>query len=714
MKIQFQTVLVMLFAVAFTPQIRAAQPARYDWAEEIRTLSRPELLPRYRTGCIVEGISSFDPTGGNDDGFSGRYSYIRKENGKLVLADLKGPGVINRIFTPTPTCDTISFYFDGESIPRISLPFEDLFSGKIFPFAEPVCDNEIGGFFCYLPIPYEKSCKIVFSGEKILFHQIQYRNLPGYSVKSFDINDIPTDALDEIRRVWAVPAVPANARVASSQAMLKPGEEIVLYRNNRPGRILGFEIDGGTSFEGPNKDVILSARWDDDQTEAIYAPLQDFFGYAYGKPAMSSILVGNRDGVNYCYMPCPYDRKAEIRLTYKQRKGAKQEPIRIDSKIYYSDQKRDATAEGKFYTVWNREIDPPKGRYYPFAELKGKGHYVGNVHQAQGLIPGMTLFFEGDDSIRVDGVMRIHGTGSEDFYNGGWYAVMDRWDRGMNLPLHGALDYSLPMARTGGYRLCLSDKMSFEHDFYIGIEHGPERNEYPVDYTSVAFYYCDRAPLRHKEPTEKLRTVYQPDKHTFYPQLMDFNLARGLKVSLDDYVRTEVTEHSGKIRINLSEIPEGSYRIYLTYLEKSTGADFRLWQRQNPVTEWKSSRGSEAVHKKSYLGKIHITPQTASLTIEVRENGGAGTFDFECLYLEKDSTPDAIIEQHVQIRSSETIHRKPERNPLPAEIQPITVKRHHPTDIEIRAGVSNRITIPPTERIDSGITTAIAGHQNGC
>lgn len=53
---------------------------------------------------------------------------------------------------------------------------------------------------------------------------------------------------------------------------------------------------------------------------------------------MSSILVGNRDGVNYCYMPCPYDRKAEIRLTYKQRKGAKQEPIRIDSKIYYSDQ----------------------------------------------------------------------------------------------------------------------------------------------------------------------------------------------------------------------------------------------------------------------------------------------------------------------------------------------------------------------------------------
>lgn len=632
-------ILTALFAVVFAPQHTTAQPSHYDWAEEIRAMSRPELLPRYRTGCIVEGISSYDPTGGNDDGFSGRYSYIRKENGKLVLADLKGPGVINRIHTPTPTRDTISFYFDGESTPRISLPFEDLFSGKSYPFVEPVCGNEIGGFFCYLPIPYKRSCKIVFSGEKIMFHQIQYRTLPEYSVQSFDMKHFPEDALREIRHTWVAPAVPANARVADGRATLEPGKEVILYRNTRPGRILGFEIDGGHSFEGLEKDVILSVRWDDDKTEAIYAPLQDFFGYAYGKPAMGSFLIGSKEGVNYCYMPCPYDRKAEIKLIYKLRKGTKQKPIQVSSRIYYNDQKRDRVTEGKFYTTWNREIDPPKGHHYPFADLKGKGHYVGNVHLAQGLVPGMTLFFEGDDSIRVDGKMRIHGTGSEDFYNGGWYAVMDRWDRGINLPLHGALDYSLPMARTGGYRLCISDKMSFENDFYIGIEHGPEKNEYPVDYTSVAYYYCDHAPLQRKEPIEKLRTVYMPDKHIFYPQLMNFNLARGLKISLDDYVRTEVIEQSGKVRIDLSEIPEGYYRIYLTYIEKSTGADFRLWQRQKPITEWRSSRGPETVQKKCPLGAIYLTPQTASLTIEVRENEGARTFDFECLYIEKEEVP---------------------------------------------------------------------------
>ncbi|MFN8581494.1 MAG: hypothetical protein U0163_11025 [Gemmatimonadaceae bacterium] len=52
---------------------------------------------------------------GNDDGFTGQYSFIRKDPRGLVLADLKGPGVLYRFHTPTPTADTLEFYFDGES-----------------------------------------------------------------------------------------------------------------------------------------------------------------------------------------------------------------------------------------------------------------------------------------------------------------------------------------------------------------------------------------------------------------------------------------------------------------------------------------------------------------------------------------------------------------------------------------------------------------------
>ena len=38
--------------------------------------------------------------------------------------------------------------------------------------------------------------------------------------------------------------------------------------------------------------------------------------------------------------------------------------------------------------------------------------------QSQGLNPGMTFFFEGDDSTVADGQLSIHETGSEDFLTG--------------------------------------------------------------------------------------------------------------------------------------------------------------------------------------------------------------------------------------------------------------------------------------------------------
>ena len=55
---------------------------------ELRNLLDVDRLPQYRDG-IVEQISSYDPTGGNEDGFAGKYSFIRKENGRdLVMTDV--------------------------------------------------------------------------------------------------------------------------------------------------------------------------------------------------------------------------------------------------------------------------------------------------------------------------------------------------------------------------------------------------------------------------------------------------------------------------------------------------------------------------------------------------------------------------------------------------------------------------------------------------
>ncbi len=636
----------LLVSILFLTFFQAnSQTDIYRWADEVELLKRLDLLPTYRNNQLIEQISSWDRTGGNDDGFSGKYSYIRKENGHLVLAEFEGPGVLNRFWTPTPTEDTLYFYFDGEKTPRLRIKFSDLFSGDVYPFTKPVVGNELGGYYSYIPIPFSKSLKIVFEGENIMFHQIQYRQMPGVKVESWTgkYNEKEKQLLSEVNAIWAdisptvnsyTSGISSDVKTQEKTFVIQPGEEVTFFDTDLGGRIVGFDIDGGTSFEGLYKDIILSAKWDNEEVEAIYSPIADYFGYSFGNPAMRSILIGRYGTINYSYLPMPYDRSAEMKLIYKKREGANQSPITITSKVYFNNNSRIVKNEGKLYTIWRREV-PEIGEFYTYLDIKGKGHYVGTVNQAQGLRPGMTLFWEGDDTTYVDGKMRIHGTGSEDYYNGGWYALLDRWDRGISMPIHGALDYSLPMARTGAYRFFLSDKMPFEKEIYHGIEHGEVGNNFPVDYSSVAFFYGSEPLKERLEPIEELREVYLPKRHTYYPQLMEITLERGIEVIFGRGLAIS-SFGKGAVRIKLNDVPEGKYRVFLNHHETPKGADFQIWQRQERLTEWISTKSDVDSYKENvYVGDIQLTPQTNSITVHVRNNGDSNLFELTLITLER-------------------------------------------------------------------------------
>lgn len=640
------SVRFLLVTILFFTLFQAkSQSDIYRWADEVEQLKRVDQLPMYRHNQLIEQESSWDRTHGNDDGFSGKYSYTRKEDGHLVLAEFEGPGVLNRFWTPTPTEDTLAFYFDGENTPRLRIKFMDLFSGEVYPFTKPVVGNEIGGYYSYIPIPFNKSLKIVFEGDHIMFHQILYRHMPGVNVESWTghFNERDKQLLSEVNVLWSdisptvsnyTSGISSDIKSQEKTFLIQPGEEVTFFESAQGGRIVGFDIDGGTSFEGLNKDVILSAKWDNEDVEAIYSPVADYFGYAFGKPAMRSIVMGRHGTINYSYLPMPYDSSAEMKLIYKKREGVQQNPITVSSKVYYNNNSRNAIDEGKLYTVWRREI-PDIGEFYTFLDTKGKGHYVGTVHHAQGLRPGMTLFWEGDDSTYVDGKMLLHGTGSEDYYNGGWYAILDRWDRGISMPIHGSLDYSLPMGRTGAYRFFLSDKMPFEKEIYHGMEHGEVGNDFPVDYATVAFYYGSEPLKGRMEPTEDLREVYMPKRHTYFPQLMEITLERGIQVIFGRGLAM-TSFGKGAVRIMLSDVPEGKYKVMLNYHESPKGADFQIWQRQNRLTEWISTKASKDSYTENvYVGDIQLTSQTNSITVHVQDNGDANLFELTLITLER-------------------------------------------------------------------------------
>ena len=105
---------------------------------------------------------------------------------------------------------------------------------------------------------------------------------------------------------------------------ISPVISTLIFESEIPGRILGIELSPADKFSGKVKDLILQAQWDDDPVLAINAPVQDFFGYAFGIPSMKSLLTGSKNGVNYCYFPMPFDKKAKLSLFYDEIEGVEQ------------------------------------------------------------------------------------------------------------------------------------------------------------------------------------------------------------------------------------------------------------------------------------------------------------------------------------------------------------------------------------------------------
>lgn len=624
-------------------------PPIQSYINELKYLYRIELLPQYRDQTEVGQISSYDTTGGNNDGFSGLYSYVRKEGHKRIVAELQGPGIIERIWTPTPSEDTLQFYFDGETEPRINMRFIDLFKGDQFPFLSPIVGNEIGGYYSYLPIPYQQSCKIVYIGEKLYFHQIQYRKFaPSSNLKSYpsEWNKKEKEALQNALRLWSekrpwlesyLDSIYRNIQEKSISFTILPGETRTLLDLNQAGRIIKLELEPSNAFAGTFKDLLIKIHWDDDPEPAVYCPVADFFGYAFGKPSARSILLGSDQGINYCYIPMPFDNQAKIELIYKERKEVDQPPLKIHSNIEFTHFKRNPEYEGKFYTQWRRVIHPAEGNPYVIQETKGKGHHIGTILQARGLKAGMTLFFEGDDSTVIDRKIMLHGTGSEDYFNGGWYALPNRWDRAFSLPIHGCLEYSIPMARTGGYRFYLTDKISYRDHILHTIEHGPTGNSYPVDYTSVAFYYSDQAPASIMEPEASLRQVYRPDTLILTPDLLKVTVGLFNAASRIDWGKFLFHgEDQSILVIHLDEIPRGNYHLYLSYQKNQNGCNFSIWQRQKRISPVISSFNDNDLQvEHEYVGDIQLNNEYTSVSLMKESAGTENQLIFNSLMLVK-------------------------------------------------------------------------------
>lgn len=229
--------------------------------------------------------------------------------------------------------------------------------------------------------------------------------------------------------------------------------------------------------------TILRFYWDEEEDPSVEAPFGDFFGVGFAEYAHhNSLLQGMTSGGYFSYWPMPFGDGARLEV----RNLGDEEISHLYFNIQYHELDSVDDDTKRFHAKWNRENPTTIGENYTILDARGAGHFTGCVLSMQSYDKGSALFLEGDEMIYVDGEESpsIHGTGTEDYFQGAWYFAHGCF----SAPFHGLTLFDRVNSRVSAYRLHVPDAIPFEEEIRVTIEHGHD-NMLQEDYSSVAYWY---------------------------------------------------------------------------------------------------------------------------------------------------------------------------------------------------------------------------------
>ncbi|MFP4056486.1 MAG: glycoside hydrolase family 172 protein [Candidatus Brocadiia bacterium] len=359
---------------------------------------------------------------------------IRREGDRQVLAQMEGPGVIWRIWSAKPEKGPVRMYLDGAKEPAVDLPFRGYFDGEHPPFqGEALCHVVARGWNCYVPIPFQESCKVVAEDGWGRYYHFTYTTYPqGTVVPTFRL------PLSEAQRAALARANDfLTEKLGTDPAGQRPGQETVSRTVAVPGgeAALVARLDGPKAItalraklelpESPEdikvlRELCLRITWDGEAKPAVWSPLGDFFGAAPGTKEYRSLPLGMADGAMYClwYMPFAQSAKVELVNDGEERRTA-------DFELTVAPLSRPIESLGRFHAKWHRDAflpEEPARRAIDWTMLKtpGRGRYTGVMLHVWN--PRGGWWGEGDEKFFVDGEKfpSTFGTGSEDYFGYAW------------------------------------------------------------------------------------------------------------------------------------------------------------------------------------------------------------------------------------------------------------------------------------------------------
>lgn len=600
------------------------QPPRGEsisWEKCLRELVTHDQLPSLE-GRDIKMYTSHDRTGGNND--FNNVAGPGRETGWVALVDLKGPGCIRRFWTTGTDPDhPIRIYIDGEKKPRIDTTIDTLF-GASAPWTPPLAQHINMCYYSYIPITYQKSIRIEtkeanvhpFWGPRRLFYQIAAETFPpGSRVESypsqFDQNQLA--AAEHVNTTWTS-LINRRDIVMPEDAIkqtIMPGNRMTLLTTGETGTITEFLINVQPSDptgwsridqEYLLQDTILRIYYDGLTTPSVEVPLGDFFANAWRKRAYGSAWFTSGEDGYACRLPMPFTNGIRIEVE----NGADR-----DVSVLFSAKQSPLRAEhAGFLHAEYRRSGPEGGQPHVVTRINGKGKFIGCFLGVTGLDQSWWIL-EGDERIWVDKNTQPvwHGTGLEDYFNGGWYY------RGS---VFGALNANFDRApfRVAQFRHQLPDPVTFSTFFQMEFERmNDEQTRLPVKgwFQSVAYFYLDKPMAVQVVPSDRVarRAVENPqDRPLTMLQLVELERANdfgGAKRLVEEYLERYPGSDA-----------EGVYRLrhleYRRFLEEPVSND-------NYAPFLAGTHGTEAKKQAEQLVWFYAQPNRAIFGLNVNGRG---------------------------------------------------------------------------------------------
>lgn len=243
-------------------------------------------------------------------------------------------------------------------------------------------------------------------------------------------------------------------------------------------------------------------------------PIGAVFGPSLSKSFTRSLLLNvdtlDVNGAWTTYFPMPFKHGAKLQLHTGD--GHPVEAT-VDWTIQQCRGASPSKSRWGYFRTQYRRGDTTPGQLWPILSAKGPGVSYGVTQTVRAAIeqPANTLeFLEGDEQVWLnrttpgqinDTSATMLGTGTEDFYESGWY-YQDFNSPGMPV----VVPYAMPMTglTASGYKIlgckgsCVSmhrqmmaDSQAFPEDgISFNIEHGPDGNNIQANYETCAYYYA--------------------------------------------------------------------------------------------------------------------------------------------------------------------------------------------------------------------------------